>query len=194
MSGKKTIHVPDYIQGLIFDCDGTLVDSMPLHNKAWQHALEQAGAKWDFDFFNSKKGMKGKDIITLYNKQFGTSLDPVTVNHAKQEYFRLHRKDSKPIHSVLDVVLRYKDILPMAVASGSSCDNVLVQLEAIGVKNYFKVILTADDDVKPKPAPDIFLEAAKRIGIPPERCQVFEDGELGLEAARRAGMLATDVR
>jgi len=167
---------------------------MPLHNKAWQHALEDAGAKWDFDFFNSKKGMKGKDIIALYNTEFGISIDPVKVNHAKQEYFRLHRKDSKPVHSVVDVVYRFKDTLPMAVASGSSRDNVHAQLEAIGIKKYFKVILTADDDVKPKPSPDIFLEAAKRIGVPPNLCQVFEDGDLGLEAARKAGMLATDVR
>ena len=194
MSNKPSILVPDYIKGLIFDCDGTLVDSMPLHMQAWEHALEQVGAKWNFDFFNSKKGMKGKDIIAQYNKEFGFSFDPVKVNHLKQEYFRLHRKDSKPVHSVVDVVHRYKDKLPMAVASGSSRDNVLVQLEAIGIKKYFKVILTADDDIKPKPAPDIFLEAAQRIGVPPQLCQVFEDGDLGLEAARKAGMLATDVR
>lgn len=194
MSNKPSIHVPDYIRGLIFDCDGTLIDSMPLHMKAWEHTITNSGAVWDVGFFDSKKGMKGKDIIALYNEQFGASLDPVKTNHEKQEYFRMHRKDSKPIHSVVDVVFRFKNVLPMAVASGSSRDNVLVQLESIGIKNYFKVILTADDDITPKPSPDIFLEAAKRIGVPPNLCQVFEDGDLGLEAARKAGMLATEVR
>ena len=82
----------------------------------------------------------------------------------------------------------------MAVASGSSRENVDIELVALGIRTLFKAIVTADDDVKPKPAPDIFLEAAKQIGIPPEYCQVFEDGDLGLEAAKKAGMMSTDVR
>ena len=82
----------------------------------------------------------------------------------------------------------------MAVASGSSMENVDIQLEALGLRSYFQAIVTADDNVRPKPAPDIFLEAAKRINIAPKYCQVFEDGDLGLEAAKKAGMLATDVR
>ena len=64
------IEVPNHIEGLIFDCDGTLVDSMPLHMRAWEHAVTTAGAKWDYEFFFSKKGMPGKDIINLYNQQF----------------------------------------------------------------------------------------------------------------------------
>jgi HAD superfamily hydrolase (TIGR01509 family) len=94
----------------------------------------------------------------------------------------------------VDIVLYYKEKLPMAVASGSSRENVDSQLESLGIRTLFKVIFTADDDVKPKPAPDIFLEASKQIGIPPAYCQVFEDGDLGLEAAKKAGMIATDVR
>ena len=82
----------------------------------------------------------------------------------------------------------------MAVASGSIKENVHHQLEALGIKDYFKVIITADDDIKPKPSPDIFLEAAVRLGVSPNICQVFEDGDLGLQAAHEAGMIATDVR
>ncbi len=190
----KSIEVPSYIKGLIFDCDGTLVDSMPLHMKAWEHALTQAGAVWDYDFIFSKKGMPGEDIIELYNQHFDIKLHPLNTTHAKQEFFRNYRKDFLPIQPVMDIVLRYKEKLPMAVASGSSRENVDIQLEALGIRSLFKAIVTADDDVKPKPAPDIFLEAAKQIGIPPSYCQVFEDGDLGLEAAKIAGMVATDVR
>jgi HAD superfamily hydrolase (TIGR01509 family) len=82
----------------------------------------------------------------------------------------------------------------MAVASGGVRENVDLELEALQIRDVFQAIVTADDDVRPKPSPDIFLEAARRIGVAPEFCQVFEDGDLGLEAARIAGMLPTDVR
>jgi HAD superfamily hydrolase (TIGR01509 family) len=82
----------------------------------------------------------------------------------------------------------------MAIASGGVRENVDLELDALNIKNFFQAVVTADDDVRPKPAPDIFLEAARRIGVAPEHCQVFEDGDLGLEAASIAGMLPTDVR
>jgi HAD superfamily hydrolase (TIGR01509 family) len=82
----------------------------------------------------------------------------------------------------------------MAVASGGVRDNVILELETLEIRQFFGAILTADDDVRPKPAPDIFLEAANRLGVLPANCQVFEDGDLGLQAAREAGMLATDIR
>jgi beta-phosphoglucomutase-like phosphatase (HAD superfamily) len=188
------LEVPSHIRGLIFDCDGTLVDSMPLHMKAWEHAILKAGAVWDYDFFFSKKGMEEKEIVDLYNREFSMALDRIATVHAKHAFFREHPSEFKPIMSVVDVAWRYKDKIPMAVASGSTRQNVHLELETIGIKHLFDAILTADDNIKPKPAPDIFLEAARRIGVSPHLCQVFEDGELGLGAARRAGMLATDVR
>jgi beta-phosphoglucomutase-like phosphatase (HAD superfamily) len=190
----RMIGVPSHIRGLIFDCDGTLVDSMPLHMKAWEHAIVKAGAVWDYDFFFSKKGMEEREIVDLYNREFSMALDRVATVHSKHLFFRGHSSEFKPIKNVVDIVWRYKDKLPMAVASGSTRQNVLMELETIGIKQLFSTILTADDDIKPKPAPDIFLEAARRIEIAPHLCQVFEDGELGLDAARRAGMLPTDVR
>ncbi len=189
-----TIEVPEYIKGLIFDCDGTLVDSMPLHMNAWKYAVIKEGAVWDYDFFFSKKGMPGKDIIKSYNQHFAKKLSFAETMRVKQGHFHRHRKDFQPIQPVVDIVVRYKDKLPMAVASGGISENVHIQLEALGIKDYFDVILTADDDIKPKPSPDIFLEAAARLGVSPNLCQVFEDGDLGLEAAKMAGMLATDVR
>jgi HAD superfamily hydrolase (TIGR01509 family) len=188
------IEVPGYIKGLIFDCDGTLVDSMPLHWEAWRKAIEMKGGAWDPDFFSFTKGMPEKSIVSLYNKQFGRNLDPVDTVRIKHGFFRSQSGRLKPIVPVLEVVERYRNTLPMAVASGGVRENVILELETLGIRECFRVILTADDDVRPKPSPDIFLEAAKGLGVSPEHCQVFEDGDLGLQAAHSAGMLATDIR
>ncbi|MEW6507127.1 MAG: HAD family phosphatase [Bacteroidota bacterium] len=188
------IEVPEFIRGLIFDCDGTLVDSMPLHIKAWEFAVTDAGLTWDFEFFDSKKGMPSNEILELYSKKFGVLINIEKVLQTKYDYFYKHRTEFKPIQHVVDIVLEYKDKLPMAVASGGSRKTVNVQLDDLGIRSLFKTIITADDNLKSKPAPDMFLEAARRMNVEPQFCQVFEDGELGLEAASKAGMLATDIR
>lgn len=190
----KQIAVPGFIKGLIFDCDGTLVDSMPLHMQAWEFAIKCEGGVWQYDFIFSLKGMKGRDIVEAYNREFGLSLDPAKIASIKQLYFLEHYTEAAPIEPVIDIVRRYHGILPMAVASGGSRVNVHRELEHAGLIEFFPIILTADDDVPPKPAPDIFLEAARLINVAPTECQVFEDGDMGLDAARAAGMLATDVR
>jgi HAD superfamily hydrolase (TIGR01509 family) len=190
----KQIIVPEYIKGLIFDCDGTLVDSMPTHMKAWEHAITYFNAPWNYDFVYERKGQTTIGIVDDYNRYFGTNLIGDQVSMVKQEYFRKINNDTQPIKEVVDVVYRYKNILPMAVASGGSRENVTAQLKAAGLIEFFPIILTGDDPVKTKPAPDIFLEAARRMNIPPHLCQVFEDGDLGLEGAEKAGMLTTDVR
>jgi HAD superfamily hydrolase (TIGR01509 family) len=94
----------------------------------------------------------------------------------------------------VDVANKYNGILPMAICSGSMRESVNISIQAIGLAGVFKVILTSDDQFKPKPAPDMFLEAAKRLNINPRYCQVFEDGDLGIQAAKNAGMVATDIR
>jgi HAD superfamily hydrolase (TIGR01509 family) len=190
----KKIEVPDYIQGLIFDCDGTLVDSMPLHMKTWEHVIIRNGGVWDFEFFFSKKGTPEERMVHLYNAHFHRALNPQEIVREKHEFFRSCAVDLKPIPEVVEVVARCQGKLPMAVASGGVRDIVSFELDALGIKDFFEVVLTADDNMKPKPAPDIFLEAARRLGISPASCQVFEDGDLGMEAARSAGMLATDIR
>jgi len=190
----RTIEVPGYIKGLIFDCDGTLVDSMPLHMKAWEHVITSQGGLWDFEYFFSKKGMPEEEIVMEYNTHFARAFDPVETVKAKHRFFRAHASEFRPIPHVVDVVMKYRDKLPIAIASGGVRENVSLELESLGIMSCFQAILTADDDIRPKPAPDIFLEAARRLGVAPECCQVFEDGDLGLEAARIAGMLPTDVR
>ena len=188
------ISIPSHIQGLLFDCDGTLVDSMPLHMQAWEASLKYFQAPYDRDFFFSRKGMKETVIVDEYNKTFGASLDSSAVVERKHYYFRDHIEEVRPIKPVVDVVFRYDSVLPMAVVSGGQKEIVEGELRVVGLVHYFQEILTADDPYNPKPAPDLFLEAARRITVEPSACMVFEDGDLGIRAAHNAGMGVIDIR
>ena len=181
-------------RGLIFDCDGTLIDSMPLHMKAWEHAFFSIGEVYNHTYLDSKKGMKESDIIELYNKDFSRTIDPHQTVQIKHNYFKAHLELLKPIQPVVDIVLKYYGVKNMGVVSGSTREIVHQELEVIGIKDKFDYILTADDPFKPKPAPDKFFEAARRMNLSPEDCLVFEDGDLGILAAQKAGMRTIDVR
>ena len=139
-------------------------------------------------------GIPSVRIVSLYNAAYGEKLDPQRFSAEKDRRSHEGLAHVGPIVPVVDVVRRYHGRLPMAVASGGIRMNVELALEAIGLQGHFDTILTADDDVPPKPSPEIFLEAARRLRIDPAYCQVFEDGDVGLEAARKAGMIATDIR
>lgn len=190
----KKIFIAPQTKGLIFDCDGTLVDSMPLHMKSWEYAIHKFNAHYDYHFFFSKRGMKETDIIKIYNSQFNVCLNEEELLKSKHEYFMNNIHEIKPIKNVVDIVENYKNIFPMAVVSGGTKKIVYEELRIIGILPYFEAILTADDLIKPKPAPDMFLEASRMINVPTMYCQVFEDGDLGIEAANKAGMIVTDVR
>ncbi len=190
----KNINIPSDIHGLIFDCDGTLVDSMPLHMKAWKEAFKKYNSYYNEDFLFSLKGMKEIEIIELYNKKFNINLEPVELVAAKHEYFMENISSVKPIEQVVDVAKSYFGKLPLAVVSGSVGRIVVSELKVLGILRLFKIILTADDPYKPKPYPDVFYAAASKLNITPRSCLVFEDGEAGLEAASNAGMKTIDIR
>jgi beta-phosphoglucomutase-like phosphatase (HAD superfamily) len=188
------IHIPPQVKGLIFDCDGTLADTMPIHWKAWHETFAAYGKMCPQAFLERSTGIPSVGIVRLYNVTFGEKIDPRRFAADKDRRSHEGLAHVGPIVPVVDVVRRYHGRLPMAVASGGIRMNVDLALEAIGLQGYFETILTADDDVPPKPSPAIFLEAARRLRVDPVYCQVFEDGEVGLEAARKAGMIATDIR
>jgi HAD superfamily hydrolase (TIGR01509 family) len=194
LASNRAIEIPDHIKGLIFDCDGTLVDSMSLHMEAWNDALQHFGGVFDHDFFFSKKGMKEEEIVTLYNFQYNTRYNPKEIVEAKHIFFWRHIHGVKPIEKIVAVVNRFKTLLPLAVVSGGTRRTIHKELQVIGIQDFFQTILTADDPFKQKPAPDMFFEAARRIAVPSVQCLVFEDGDLGLEGARSAGMHVFDVR
>jgi len=188
------ISLNNNIKALIFDCDGTLVDSMPLHMKAWEEAFKFFNERFDYDYLYSLKGMKELEIIELYNKKFGTNLNSEETVSKKHEYYFKNIDSVKPIEPIVKIAKEYFRKLPLAVVSGSVQDIVHRELEVVGIFNLFKSIFTASDPFKPKPNPDIFLAAAKSLNVKPEYCLVFEDGDSGLEAATKAGMQIVDVR
>lgn len=176
--------------GLIFDCDGTLADSMPLYHRAWRSALAANGATFDFtwEIFMSRAGVSTEGTVTELNSEFGTALDAERVREIQYaEYTRLI-EEVKPFPEVVAVARAHYGKLPMAVASGGARHLVERTLELIGVSDLFDEVVVAADVPRGKPHPDIFLHAAKLLGVLPERCLVFEDGQPGIVAAERAGM------
>ncbi len=194
VASAPVLVVPGEIRGLIFDCDGTLADTLPLHYVAWEETFAALGLPCPMEFLIQHNGKPTDLIVVLYNTVFGSSIDVerFTADKERRTYALLDR--ARPIESVAALARRYRGRLPMAVVSGSNRANVERTLRAIGMRELFPVVLTADDGLPPKPAPTLFLEAARRLEVEPRQCQVFEDADAGLEAARRAGMLATDVR
>jgi len=181
---------PGEFSGFIFDCDGTLADSMPLYHRAWQRALTAHGARFEFtwELFMSRAGMSTALTVEGLNREFGTALEAEKVeSHHHAEFLELI-ETVQPIHAIVEVARRYFGKIPMSVASGGSRPLVERTLELIGVKELFPVVVVAADVARGKPEPDIFLLAAQRMGVRPEECLVFEDGKPGLLAAERAGM------
>ncbi|NIN71584.1 MAG: HAD-IA family hydrolase [Gemmatimonadetes bacterium] len=194
MMAPTAIPVADGVRGLIFDCDGTLADTMPYHQEGWRQAFGAAGVSVPDAWLDSLRGTPEKRVVALANERFGFSLDPAATVAAKHRVYRRLLEGVRPIEPVVAVVRAHQGRLPMAIASGGTREDVHTILERLGLAEAFAVVLTADDEIEHKPSPQIFLEAARRLGVEPAACQVFEDGDIGLEAARRAGMTATDVR
>jgi len=176
--------------GYIFDCDGTLADSMVVHYKAWLAALSAHGARFDFswELFISRAGMSLPNTVRALNLQFGLALDPEAVTASQRLEYERFLPTVQPITEVVELALRVAASRPVSVASGGERIIVRRTLELIGLGQTFPVVVTAEDVTHGKPAPDMFLLAAERMGVPPTECVVFEDSILGLEAAKRAKM------
>ena len=179
---------------LLFDCDGTLAKTMDLHLEAWHEAFAALGKKSPPAFLDRLQGMPAEKIVEHINETYGYDLDAKEFAKDKNRRVKDKLLHAEPIEPVVEIARGNKNKLPMAVVSGGTRVNVDIILESIGLKDFFNTVITADDDVKPKPSPDIFLEAARRLNVEPQYCQVFEDGEPGLVAAREAGMIVSDVR
>jgi HAD superfamily hydrolase (TIGR01509 family) len=186
------LSLPDYpFRAYIFDCDGTLVDSMPQHHRAWRQSLAEHGATFDFDeaSFYGKAGLKEQDVVAALNAAHGTQLDADSVARRKNEcYAQQYAAHVRPIQPVVDIARAAQGRLPMAVASGSELHLVHTMLEVNGLLELFPVIITPEAVLHGKPAPDMFLLAAEKMGIPAPDCLVFEDGLPGIQAAQAAGM------
>ena len=196
MSKVGVIDFPkDGFEAVIFDCDGTLVNSMPAHFDAWCEALASYGAGGIFkeDVFFAMGGRPTRDIVVDLNEEYDLRLDPEAIALAKREAFlsKLHLVEF--IDEVADFAKSLRGKMPLAVASGGSRYVVEKTLKLLNCSDWFDEVVTADDVSQGKPSPDIFLKASQLLGVTPEKCLVIEDAPPGVIAAKAAGMQVVTV-
>ena len=182
------------LRGLIFDCDGTLADTMPLHWRAWQMVTLRHDLNFPEDRFYALGGVPSRDILKMLAQEQHRPLDHIAVAHEKENAYLPLMGEVEPIHAVVEIAKANYGKIPMAVASGGTQPIIIQVLEHLKIRHLFDAVVTSEMVVNQKPAPDIFLEAARRIGVEPKFCRGFEDTDLGMQAIRDAGMDAVDVR
>lgn len=187
------IEIPKQAKALIFDLDGTIANTMQNHFTAWRKAILPYGIDFNAGLFMQLTGMPRKATINKLNDLFGTSMDPNIVGNIKGTHYYEIDHGTKEISVVTDIVRKYHSILPMSIGTGSTKFGAQRTLEVINMESYFDIVITADDIVNPKPHPETFLKCSELMKIKPEDCVVFEDGILGIQAAKEAGMMVIDV-
>lgn len=177
----------------LFDCDGTIVDSMPLHFVAWSRALGEHGCTFSEERFYAWGGMPVKAIIAALNEEHGLNMPMEQTADAKERYYNELIEELKAVPEVLAHIEDQQGRIPFAVVSGSTRDSVELSLGTLGLLDRFDTLVCAGDYAKGKPDPEPFLTAAQRLGVKPEECLVFEDAETGVASARAAGMAVVKV-
>jgi len=194
LKSRMKLKLPDgSFRAYLFDCDGTIADSMPLHYLAWKKALEEWNCEFDEKIFYEWGGMPVVEIISTLNKTHGLSMPVETISRRKESlYFEL-LPQLKAVPEVLEHIRAAHGQIPLAVVSGSTRESVVASLASLQLLDRFETLVCAGDYKKSKPDPEAFLLAATRLGVVPERCLVFEDTEMGILAAEAAGMASVKV-
>lgn len=180
-------------QGLIFDCDGTLADTMPLHWESWKFVASEFEFTFTEKRFYELGGVPSVKILKDIKHSQSKDFDPVKVGFAKEEKYLTLLDRVTPIEAVVEIARQFAGKKPMAVASGGTRDVISEVLDYLGILELFDSLVTCEDVDNQKPAPDIFLKAAAELKITPSECAGFEDSELGMEAIKGAGMDAYHV-
>jgi beta-phosphoglucomutase-like phosphatase (HAD superfamily) len=188
------MQLPAHIKGLVFDCDGTLADTMPMHWRAWQVIAKKYKLKFPIDRFYSLGGVPSRDILKMLAEEQGVTLDHIQAAHEKENAYLPLMAEVEPIHAVVEIAEENFGKIPMAVASGGTLPIIEQVLTHLKIRHLFGAVVTSEMVKNQKPAPDIFVEAARRIGVEPKFCRGYEDTDLGMRAIRSAGMDAVDVR
>lgn len=184
-----TLNIPaGEFAGYLFDCDGTLADTMPLHYQAWLAALAPFGCDFPEELFYSLGGMPAVDLIRLLNERNGLAVPAVETALYKEALYEELIPQVQPIEPVVEFVRQVAGKYPLGVGSGGLRHIVIATLETLGLRDCFQAVVSCEDVVKGKPAPDTYLEAARRLAVEPARCLVFEDTLLGISSATAAGM------
>ncbi len=177
----------------LFDCDGTIADSMPLHLVAWQRALSRWSCPFDEELFYAWGGMPVAAIIAALNERHSLTMPVAEVLEQKESFYYELLPKLAAVPEVLEHIELSHGRIPFAVVSGSSRESVTASLEVLGLLNRFDTLVCAEDYTRGKPDPEAFLTAAARLGVAPGACLVFEDTEMGIQAATAAGMASVKV-
>jgi len=190
---RKELEKNPLAKGLIFDIDGTICDTMPIHFIAWQQTAAEYGIAFTPELFVEVTGIPALQTSQYLKERFNLDFDEVEFTRVKEERYEQNMEKAKPIEPVIKIIRENKGKLPMACGTGGSQYLAWKTLEIAGVKDCFEHVVAAEDVIHHKPFPDTFLKAAELIGVQPSDCEVFEDGLLGLQAAASAGMMFVDV-
>jgi HAD superfamily hydrolase (TIGR01509 family) len=177
----------------LFDCDGTIADSMPLHYLAWKQALAEWNCPFDEPLFYDWGGTPTRQIVSLLNERHGLRMPVEQVASQKEQYYYERLPQLKSIPEVMDHIAAQHGRIPFAVVSGGTRESVTATLRSLNLLDKFDVLVCAGEYQRGKPAPDAFLMAAAKLGVPPANCLVFEDTDIGIQAATAAGMTAVKI-
>ena len=184
---------PGQFHAYLFDCDGTIADSMPLHYLAWKEALSEVGCDFSEGLFYAWGGMSVAEIISTLNRERGLNMSVADVAERKEQLYYDLLPQLQAVPEVLEHINASHGKIPFAVVSGSTRDSVKASLNALKILDRFATLVCAGDYQKSKPDPEPFLLAAKRLGVAPETCLVFEDSDMGIQAATSAGMASVKI-
>jgi len=184
---------PGPFKAYLFDCDGTIADSMPLHYIAWKKALSQWNCEFTEDLFYASGGMPVVQIIAMLNEKYGLKMPVQELANQKEGFYLEILPELKAVPEVLEHIEVRHGQIPFAVVSGSTRDSVTASLGTLKLLDRFDTLVCAGEYQRGKPDPEAFLIASQRLGVPPESCLVFEDTEMGIQAANTAGMASVKV-
>jgi len=191
--GKKLQLPQGSFKAYLFDCDGTIADSMPLHYLAWKKALGEWNCEFDEKLFYSWGGMPIAEIVSTLNQRHGLSMPVEVVGHRKESLYLDLLPQLKAVPEVLEHIEAQHGRIPFAVVSGSTRGSVTASLDSLHLLDRFDTLVCAGDYQKSKPDPEAFLLAAAKLGVAPSACLVFEDTDMGIQAATAAGMTSVRV-
>jgi beta-phosphoglucomutase family hydrolase len=189
----KLIIPPGDFKAYLFDCDGTIADSMPLHYQAWKKALDEQNCTFSEQLFYDWGGVAVADVIRRLNEMQQLNMPVAEVSDRKENFYLENLPQLKAIPEVVEHITANHGRIPLAVVSGSTRDSVQSSLTALNLLDRFETLVCAGDYKKGKPDPEALLLAAERLGVAPESCLVFEDADLGIQAATAAGMASVKV-
>ncbi len=191
--GKKLLLPLGSFKAYLFDCDGTIADSMPLHYIAWKKALAEWNCEFDEELFYSWGGMPIAEIVSTLNQKYGLSMPVEVLAHRRESLYLELLPELKAVPEVLEHIEAQHGRIPFAVVSGSTRDSVTASLASLHLLDRFDTLVCAGDYTKSKPDPEAFLLAAAKLGVAPKECLVFEDTDMGIQAATAAGMTSVRV-